>query len=332
VTLEEALATARAHQPQLRQAHATSEAAAARADEARAPLLPQVTASAQYQRLTSNFVARPGALPTSVGRSGGTSFATDNFFQASITASQLLYDFGQTSERWNAARASATSQRESERATALQSTLAVRTAYFTARANQDLVGVARDNLANQELHLRQTEAFVRIGTRPEIDLALARTARANAQVQLINAENAYSTAKAQLNQAMGVEESTGYAVGTETIPAVAGEDQGIDALRSSRRGRSKAAMDRRSASPPASPRPAPRSTRRSATGTPRRRSPGTCSRAGSRARSRARRARTTTRRARRSTCCGSRCGWTSSRRASRCARGRRRCPPPARRS
>jgi outer membrane protein len=230
VTLEEALATARAHQPQLRQAHATSEAAAARADEARAPLLPQVAATAQYQRLTSNFVARPGALPSSVGRSGGTSFATDNFFQAGVTASQLLYDFGQTTRRWDAAKASASSQRDSERATALQSTLAVRTAYFTARADQDLVGVARDNLANQELHLRQTEAFVRIGTRPEIDLALARTARANAQVQLINAENAYATAKAQLNQAMGVEESTEYAVGAEAIPAVAGEDQGLDAL------------------------------------------------------------------------------------------------------
>ncbi|MFL5274071.1 MAG: TolC family protein, partial [Anaeromyxobacteraceae bacterium] len=206
VTLDEALATARARQPQLRQAHATSEAAAARADEARSPLLPQVSAIAQYERSSGNVVPRTGTAASA------TSLGARNFYQAGITASQLVYDFGQTTGRWDAAKASATAQRDNERTTALQATLAVRTAYFTARADQDLVGVARDNLANQELHLRQTEAFVRIGTRPEIDLALARTARANAQVQLINAENAYATAKAQLNQAMGVEESTEYAV------------------------------------------------------------------------------------------------------------------------
>jgi outer membrane protein len=230
LTLDEALATARARQPLLRQARAGTAAAAARADQARAPLLPQASATAQYQRTTENFVPRPGSVPRSVAGGGGTSLTTDNFFQAGVTLSQLVYDFGQTSGRWNAAKVSAEAQRDSERATALQTTLAVRTAFFTARANQDLVVVARENLANQELHLRQTEAFVRIGTRPEIDLALARTARANAQVQLINAENAYDTAKAQLNQAMGVEGPTEYAVASETIPPVPGEDQATDPL------------------------------------------------------------------------------------------------------
>src|SRR5207302_5029385 len=50
------------------------------------------------------------------------------------------------------------------------------------------------------------------------------------QVQVITAENGYETAKAQLNQAMGVEGSTDYDVSDEMLGAVEGEDQTIDPL------------------------------------------------------------------------------------------------------
>jgi len=216
LTLDEAVGLARQNQPQLRQARAGTEAAAARASEARSPLLPQVSGSVGYARSTQN--GRAGFSPSaeSLGASG--------------TVSQLLWDFGQTPNRFRAARASADAQREAEQATGLQVVLGVRTAYFTARAAKDLVAVARDNLSNQEAHLQQIQGFVEVGTRPEIDLAQARTDRANARVQLINAENGYEVAKAQLNLAMGVEGPTGYDVADETLPPVEGEDGGTDAL------------------------------------------------------------------------------------------------------
>lgn len=231
LTLADAERSAREHQPQLLQARATTEAASARADQARAPLLPQVTGSAAYQRSTANFAARPGALPSGVaGGAPAASWATSDYWNYGVTASQLLWDFGQTSGRWRAAQASASAQRESEQATGVQVLLTVRTAYFNARAQRDLVRVASDNLANQELHLKQVEGFVRAGTRPEVDLWQARTDRANAQVQLINEENAYATARAQLNQAMGVTGPTDYEVASETLPPVEGEDAGLEAL------------------------------------------------------------------------------------------------------
>src|SRR5579883_2477123 len=65
LTLQQAVDTARAHQPLARQAHAGTLAAEARAGEARAPLLPQLIGSAQYQRRTGNFAAPPGSIPTS---------------------------------------------------------------------------------------------------------------------------------------------------------------------------------------------------------------------------------------------------------------------------
>ncbi len=216
--LDEAVRLARENQPQLRQARAGTEAAQARADEARAPLLPQLTGTAGYARATGNL---PG-LPESP--------ASANAWAFRATLNQLVWDFGQTTGRYQAARESAASQEASERATGLQVLYSVRSAFFTARAGRDLVGVARETLQNQEVHLRQVQGFVEVGRNPEIDLAQARTDRANAQVQLIQAQNAYETAKAQLNQAMGVEGPTDYEVADDTLPAVEGEDAPIDAL------------------------------------------------------------------------------------------------------
>jgi len=229
LTLAEALRAALARQPQLLQAQAGTRAAAARADEARAPLLPQLSGSASYERTTSNFTPRPGST-LSTAALPSSSWKTTNYYSFGATLSQLIYDFGQTSGRWRAAQASAAAQRDTESYTVVQVTLGVQSAYFTARAGKDLVSVARDNLANQDAHLRQTEGFVRAGTRPEIDLAQARTDRANALVQLINAENAYETEKAQLNQAMGLEGPTDYEVANDTLPPVEGEDLTIDPL------------------------------------------------------------------------------------------------------
>ncbi len=224
LTLEEALDTARAQQPQIRQAAAGTDAARARADAARASLRPQVSGSADYERTTANFTSRPGALP---GRAGGggtvTSWDTFNYYNVGLTASVLLYDFGQSSSRWKSAEAGVDAQRDSEHGTLEDVFFAVRTAYLQACAAKGFVKVAEDTLANREKHLQQIEAFVEIGTRPEIDLAQARTDRANAQVQLINAENDYESAKAQLDQAMGADRSTDYDVADDQQPPVEGE-------------------------------------------------------------------------------------------------------------
>lgn len=232
LSLGEALQTARMNQPQLRQARAGTEAARARADEARAPLLPQVNATANYQRTTANAVTRAGAgvISTFSSISPNSKSDTFNFYNFGLGANQLIYDFGQTTGRWKAAKATAEAQADTERATLLEVDLNLRIAYFNARAAKELLQVAQETLTNQERHFAQVEAFVQVGTQPEIDLAQARTNRANARVQLINAQNGYETAKVQLNQAMGIEGPTNYDVIDETLPPLENENRPIDAL------------------------------------------------------------------------------------------------------
>jgi outer membrane protein len=225
VTLEDALAVARARQPQVRQAQASTEAALARTDESLAPLLPQIAGNAGYSRSTANYTSRPGSLPSQISSgSGSESWTTYSYFNLGLSANQLLWDFGQTRSRWRAARASARSQQSTEKATLLQVLSDVRTAYFQARAAKALVAVAKETLENQQKHLQQTEGFVEVGTKPEIDLALAKTNVANARVALITAENNYAVAKAQLTQAMGAPISSDFDVSDESFPAVVGED------------------------------------------------------------------------------------------------------------
>src|SRR5262249_34954020 len=101
--------------------------------------------------------------------------------------------------------------------------------YFAARADKALVQVARETLDNQNKHLDQVQAFIQVGTHPEIDLAQQKTAVASARLSLIRAENTYATAKAQLNQAMGTPGRTDFDVADDSLPVIAGEDGNLDA-------------------------------------------------------------------------------------------------------
>ena len=89
-------------QPLLRAARASISVAEAQAEQARSPLLPQVIGSAAYTRETGNFAPRPGVV---AGSPGGSLFSTSyDYFQFGVTATQLIYDFGQTSQRYDAAK------------------------------------------------------------------------------------------------------------------------------------------------------------------------------------------------------------------------------------
>lgn len=222
LTLEQALQTAQEHQPRLRQARATVRAADARTDLARSPMLPQVSASASAQRgsTSSSFVA--GEAVPSAGAA--------NRFSLGANASQLIWDFGRAGAQLDAAKANRRAREHDEQGTHVDVAYGVRAAFFQARAQKALLAIARERLANEERRMKQAESFVAAGTRPSIDLAQFRTQRANAQVQLVNAEAEYEAARARLNQAMGVERDLDFDVADDLLPPVAGEQKRTDEL------------------------------------------------------------------------------------------------------
>jgi len=229
LTLERALEITRANLPALRQARAQADQARGLYDEARAGWYPTVSVALAYKRTTGNIAASPGLTPAGETLPAA-SLNSYNYFTNSVTASQLLWDFGQTSNRVASTVETVRSQVETERTSLLQAEVAVRTAFFTAAAQNDLVRVAEVNLSNNDTHLAETQAFVKEGTQPEIALATAEANRANAVVQLITAKNAYATAKTRLNQAMGIQGSIAYELQVVPSVPVAQEDAPLDRL------------------------------------------------------------------------------------------------------
>src|SRR6185295_5117562 len=120
LTLDQAVKAAVERHPTVRGAQASELAAEASADQARAPLLPSLTASATYN------VSGNSANDT-LGDPGQT-------LRGSLDADILVWDFGQTSSQWRSAQASADSARFDTRQARLDVVLSVRVAFFQARA------------------------------------------------------------------------------------------------------------------------------------------------------------------------------------------------------
>ncbi|AKV03600.1 outer membrane efflux protein [Labilithrix luteola] len=227
IRLNDAVETGLQNQPTLHQAMAQTRAQQGRAGQAKAGLLPQLTATASYFRVrgaagrgtASGAAGTPSAVATSNNSAGVDVYSFGG------NASQLLWDFGQTYNRYRAADRLVESFEATQRTTSQTVIVNVRNAYFTARAQKDLETVARNTLANQLRHLAQTQGMVSVGTQPEIALAQARNDVASARVSLINAQNAYDVSKAQLAQAMGSGSDGGdFEIGDDELAPVEGED------------------------------------------------------------------------------------------------------------
>jgi outer membrane protein len=223
--LDEAVERSLQLQPNLLSAQANVLSGQGVAEQTRAGLLPQLSASAVGER-TYGSLSRGSSVPTAIG---GSSTGAFNTFTFALNGTQLLWDF-QTVDRTRASNASVISLQATQQATVIKTVLSVRTAFFLAQADKGLVKVQEETLANEIKHQAQTEGFVKVGTQPEIALAQARTDVANARVALIQAQNNYRIAKAQLNQAMGVVQGVDYDIGGEELEPLAGENQSVDAL------------------------------------------------------------------------------------------------------
>ena len=228
LTLDAALAAAREHQPQLVQVRATIESARSRVDVAGAGLLPQVQAQASYGLQTRNL-PDTGATSRLMG-AGTSSFDVNGTLSAGVSASQLIYDFGRTTGQRDVSRTNVEVAIANERVLRQQIGLGVRQTFADVQAQKALLAVAQTTLENQKKHEEQTKAFIEAGTRPPIDGVQARVDRANAVVQLVNAENGYLSAKARLNQACGVVREDDFDVDEAPMAPVPGEDAAASGL------------------------------------------------------------------------------------------------------
>ncbi len=165
-----------------------------RASEARADQI----ATALNPTLAGELDARVGALPQR-GFDGPESSVL-----AGVGGAWTITDFGRTSAQVRAARQGALADEATIDAVALDLLAAVDEAYWIAKAQAELVDVAKANLAAEKRHREEAERFVTAGERAEIDVARSRTLEARATAELTRAETAARQALVALGRAIGV--------------------------------------------------------------------------------------------------------------------------------
>ena len=198
LSLTEAVDTALRRSPALRGAKETARAAFARAQAASSPWLPQLSATSLVR---GDYSDQTGLSPMDMAQPGVGSMR----YSGQVQLNQLIYDFGRTSGRIAAAQAGARASFSDAHAASAQAALSAISGFFAVQRAEALREVGQRNVEQQRQRLTQAESFFRIGTRPEIDVLIARTAVANAELQLVQADNGIWVARAQLLETLGLD-------------------------------------------------------------------------------------------------------------------------------
>lgn len=191
LTLEAAIARAKASHPDLTRVKASLVAAERRVDVFGAALRPEVGAAASVGA---------GAFPPM------DLWEPDVSVDAGLSLGWTLIDFGRTRAAERAAKKAIDAGREDLKALEQDVALGVTEAFYQALAARELVGVAVVGYQAEKRHREEAERFVQAGQRAAIEVARARTQEARAKTEVVRAEAAANLALVYLARAMGVRE------------------------------------------------------------------------------------------------------------------------------
>ena len=205
LTLEEAVKIGLENAPKIVAAAGDYAASRQRVMEALSPLLPQLTG--QWNGFQNQIVSSTTGLlnPGAQGRVPTALVTTQAVTTtATVTASQLLFDFGKTWAATDAAKATAESFRQTVELQRQTISVNVKTAYWTLLLAKRLVGVNAAALDRALLNLKSAQGFYAVGTQPKSFVTRAEVDVANGRVSLIQAQNAVALGRVALNTAMGI--------------------------------------------------------------------------------------------------------------------------------
>jgi outer membrane protein len=201
LSLSTAVDLALEHHPSLRAASANVQSSEASLTLARSAYFPVLSATGTATRTDGAFVFNPSFPPR---------IQSYNNYTGALNLQETLYDFGKTGGRVSGAHDllnASTIDYQSARMNVIANTAI---AYFAVLEAQRVVAVNLETLAQTEAHLKEAEAYYKVGTRPQFDVTTAQVNVANANVSLITAKNQLRIARLQLENSMGVHSATPY--------------------------------------------------------------------------------------------------------------------------
>jgi outer membrane protein len=174
----------------------------------------------------ANFQPTAVANLTAAGAGDGTRLAAGalnnpiiyNRFASGIGISQLVTDFGRTSNLVGSAQAHAQAEAQNSDATKADVLLATDTAYFSVLRAQSVLKVAEQTVSARQLVADQISVLAKNSLKSNLDVSFANVNLAEAKLLLANAENELKAATARLANALGYPNQRYFKLANEPMP------------------------------------------------------------------------------------------------------------------
>jgi outer membrane protein len=210
LTLADAEKLAVQNNPQLSSAHYTAAAAHQVPNEYRANLAPNIFGSF-----------------TGVGADNGSRLAAGglnnpivyNRLGSGLTVSQLITDFGRTSNLVGSAKLRADAQDQAAEATRARILLATGSAYFAVLRAHAVMRVAEQTVKARQDVVDQVSALAESKLKSTLDVSFAKVNLSDAKLLVAQALNDLKTAEANLATAMGLPNETAFDLQEEPLPS-----------------------------------------------------------------------------------------------------------------
>ena len=213
----------------------------------------QVVIEARAARLPTFFGSVTGAGALSNSRIGAGALNNSIIYDrlaAGFTGSQIITDFGRTSNLAESATLPSQGQGESVKATRAEILVQVDRAYFAALRAQSVTRVAQQTVDARQTSVEQVSALTQSKLKSELDLSFANVNLSEAKLLLIGAQNEIRATFADLSMALGFPAPRTFVLADEPLPPALDPDPATLGERGAeRKTRSLAAPNRRRSGP-----------------------------------------------------------------------------------
>lgn len=191
LSLEECIKIAIKNHPSLKAAERDSQVATAQYKETTSAYYPQVSLNASYTQAESKSLS----FITGISETNS----------ASINLNQKIYDFGRTGGSIEAAKYRIEAKNSGLAKTIQDIVYAVKEGYFNILKAKQVVKAQEETVRQAGEHLKQAQAFLKVGTRTRFDVTKAEVDLNVANLSRIKAESGVDVATAALRNRMGID-------------------------------------------------------------------------------------------------------------------------------
>ena len=126
------------------------------------------------------------------------------------TVSQLITDFGRTTNLLSSSELAAKAEDQNAAATVADVTLAVDQAFYNALETRELVKVAQQTVSSRQVLVDKIQALTNAKLKSELDLSFSNVDLARAKLLLLEAQNNYQTSLANLSAILGYQDEQNF--------------------------------------------------------------------------------------------------------------------------